>query len=118
MDALIRPSRSVDFLHHGAGARIHQHHPLTGIDVAILGEGRTPIRRYGHKFNIARHLGANDDLFLCLDRANLVFRNLGLDLGSILRLDLNRCGRRARRCNGGLSIGHRRGKRRRRSEHQ
>src|SRR6202040_3502962 len=80
----------------------------------------TPIGRHGDKFDIAWHLGSNDDLFSRLNRANLVLGNVALDPGSILRLDLNRRIPRARSGYGGrvLSIGHRHAKRRRRSKYQ
>jgi len=79
-----------------------QHHPVTGIDVAIFGQGRAPNRTARHKLDIARHRGSNHDLFARLDGANLVLGDVALDLGSILRLDLNRRVRRARGYGGGF----------------
>src|SRR3954452_23024144 len=79
----------VHFLNDCASARIDQHHPLAGIDIAIFGQARTPIRRYGDKFDVARHPAADDDLLPALNRADFVLSNVSLDLGSILRLDFN-----------------------------
>src|SRR5436305_6313442 len=79
---LIGGPPSVHFLNDCASARIDQHHSVTGIDIAIFGQARTPIRGHGHKFHVARHPGANDDLFPALNRADFVLSNVSLDLRS------------------------------------
>ena len=88
--ASIVPAGSVDFLHDGARAGIDQHDPVARIDEAILRQGRTPIGRNCLKLDITGQRGSDDDLFASLNGANLLFGDVRLGLGSILRLDLNR----------------------------
>src|SRR5687767_12452572 len=47
---------SVDFMHDGTRAGIDQHHAIVGVNVAILGHRRAPIRRDRREFDVRRHL--------------------------------------------------------------
>jgi hypothetical protein len=60
----IYTSHLVDFVNNSSSAWIHQHHSIAGIDVAIFGDGGSPILRRCFKLNAGGDLSAEDNSFL------------------------------------------------------
>jgi hypothetical protein len=79
----------VDFVYNRASAGIYEHHPIVGINVAILSDGRSPIGRHGFELNAGRDLRSDNDSFLSGNGPNPLFCDVTLDFSAVLRLDLD-----------------------------